>query len=75
MLWSRRLVRYRIGGGRAFPGGHPPALKPPEPSQTIRSQPPLIEPDMKFSLIRLSDGLCFSGIHGHAHAELVPDKR
>lgn len=27
------------------------------------------------TLIRLSDGLCFSGIHGHAHAELVPDKR
>jgi len=48
-VWSRRLVRYRIKGGRAFPGGHPPALKPPEPSQTIRSQPPLIEPDMKFS--------------------------
>ena len=27
------------------------------------------------TLIRLSDGLYFPGIHDHAHAELVPDKQ
>jgi hypothetical protein len=39
----------------------------------LRFQPPLIEPDVRFSLIRLSDGLYFSGIHGRLKAEVPAD--